>query len=50
MFADKEMFGRIFFNQANMSARGIPQVPPFGGFEVVGFYSWCVGFYCWWGF
>jgi 3-methylcrotonyl-CoA carboxylase beta subunit len=26
MFADREMFGRIFFNQANMSARGIPQI------------------------
>ena len=26
MFADREMFGRIFFNQANMSAQGIPQV------------------------
>jgi len=26
VFADKEHFGRIFFNQANMSARGIPQI------------------------
>ncbi|MGA7733788.1 MAG: carboxyl transferase domain-containing protein [Chloroflexia bacterium] len=26
VFPDKEHFGRIFFNQANMSARGIPQV------------------------
>jgi len=26
MFADRDMFGRIFFNQANMSAAGIPQV------------------------
>lgn len=26
VFADKEHFGRIFFNQANMSAKGIPQV------------------------
>lgn len=26
MFPDKEHFGRIFFNQANMSAAGIPQV------------------------
>ena len=25
-FADREHFGRIFFNQANMSARGIPQI------------------------
>ncbi len=26
IFPDKEHFGRIFFNQANMSARGIPQI------------------------
>ena len=26
IFADREHFGRIFFNQANMSAAGIPQV------------------------
>ncbi|MFZ2997287.1 carboxyl transferase domain-containing protein [Sphingobium sp.] len=26
VFPDKEHFGRIFFNQANLSARGIPQV------------------------
>ena len=26
MFPDREHFGRIFFNQANMSARGIPQL------------------------
>lgn len=26
MFPDKEHFGRIFFNQANMSAQGIPQI------------------------
>jgi 3-methylcrotonyl-CoA carboxylase beta subunit len=26
VFADREHFGRIFFNQATMSARGIPQV------------------------
>ncbi|MDK9757774.1 methylcrotonoyl-CoA carboxylase [Vibrio sp. D173a] len=26
VFADKEHFGRIFFNQARMSAQGIPQV------------------------
>lgn len=26
VFPDKEHFGRIFYNQANMSARGIPQV------------------------
>lgn len=26
VFADREHFGRIFFNQANMSAQGIPQI------------------------
>src|SRR5690348_9777917 len=26
VFPDKEHFGRIFYNQANLSARGIPQV------------------------
>src|SRR3546814_4592320 len=26
VFPDKEHFGRIFFNQANMSALGIPQI------------------------
>ena len=26
LFADREHFGRIFFNQANMSAQGIPQI------------------------
>lgn len=26
IFPDKEHFGRIFFNQANLSARGIPQI------------------------
>ncbi len=26
MFPDREHFGRIFFNQANMSAQGIPQI------------------------
>lgn len=26
VFADRDHFGRIFFNQANMSAQGIPQV------------------------
>jgi len=28
VFPDKEHFGRIFYNQANMSAQGIPQVLP----------------------
>lgn len=27
VFPDRDHFGRIFFNQANMSAHGIPQVP-----------------------
>ena len=26
VFPDKEHFGRIFFNQANLSAQGIPQI------------------------
>lgn len=26
VFADRDHFGRIFFNQANMSAKGIPQI------------------------
>ena len=26
IFADREHFGRIFFNQANMSSQGIPQI------------------------
>lgn len=26
VFPDRDHFGRIFFNQANMSALGIPQV------------------------
>ena len=26
VFPDKEHFGRIFYNQANLSARGIPQI------------------------
>ena len=26
VFPDKEHFGRIFFNQANMSAQAIPQI------------------------
>src|SRR5690625_6711528 len=26
VFPDREHFGRIFFNQANMSAKGIPQI------------------------
>ena len=26
MFPDREHFGRIFYNQANLSAQGIPQI------------------------
>jgi len=26
IFADREHFGRIFYNQATMSAEGIPQI------------------------
>ena len=26
MFPDRDHFGRIFFNQANMSSQGIPQI------------------------
>ncbi len=26
VFPDKEHFGRIFYNQSNMSGKGIPQV------------------------
>ena len=26
VFPDRDHFGRIFFNQANMSAQGIPQI------------------------
>lgn len=29
IFPDREHFGRIFFNQANMSSLGIPQVETF---------------------
>ena len=27
VFPDRDHFGRIFYNQARMSAKGIPQVP-----------------------
>ncbi len=30
VFPDREHFGRIFFNQANMSAQGIPQIAGHG--------------------
>lgn len=26
VFPDRDHFGRIFYNQANMSAKGIPQI------------------------
>lgn len=29
IFPDRDHFGRIFFNQANMSSQGIPQVSAF---------------------
>ena len=35
VFPDRDHFGRIFFNQANMSAMGIPQVS-----EAVGMCVW----------
>ncbi len=36
VFPDKENFGRIFFNQANMSARGIPQISAVMGSSTAG--------------
>lgn len=33
-FPDKNHFGRIFFNQANMSSDGIAQVKPNAGVQV----------------
>jgi 3-methylcrotonyl-CoA carboxylase beta subunit len=36
VFPDKEHFGRIFFNQANMSARGIPQIACVMGLSTAG--------------
>ena len=36
VFPDREHFGRIFFNQANMSARGIPQIAAVMGFCTAG--------------
>ena len=36
VFPDKEHFGRIFFNQANMSAAGIPQIAAVMGSCVAG--------------
>ncbi len=36
IFPDKEHFGRIFFNQANMSARGIPQIAVVHGSSTAG--------------
>ena len=35
VFPDKEHFGRIFYNQAQMSAKGIPQIA-----VVMGSYRW----------
>ncbi len=36
IFPDKEHFGRIFFNQANMSAQGIPQIAVVHGSSTAG--------------
>ena len=36
VFPDREHFGRIFFNQANLSARGIPQIAVVMGFCTAG--------------
>ena len=39
VFPDREHFGRIFYNQATMSAAGIPQDRPGDGFVYGG---WCL--------
>lgn len=36
VFPDRDHFGRIFYNQANMSAQGIPQV---NGCSLLGIFS-----------
>ncbi|EJD38167.1 carboxyl transferase [Auricularia subglabra TFB-10046 SS5] len=36
VFPDKQHFGRIFYNMANMSARGIPQIAVVHGISVAG--------------
>ena len=36
IFPDKDDFGRIFFNQANMSAMGIPQIAVVHGSSTAG--------------
>ncbi|WP_293824728.1 carboxyl transferase domain-containing protein [uncultured Brevundimonas sp.] len=36
VFPDREHFGRIFFNQANMSAKGIPQIACVMGLSTAG--------------
>ena len=36
VFPDREHFGRIFFNQANLSARGIPQIAAVMGSSTAG--------------
>ncbi len=36
VFPDRDHFGRIFFNQANMSAKGIPQISSVHGFCTAG--------------
>jgi 3-methylcrotonyl-CoA carboxylase beta subunit len=48
VFPDKEHFGRIFFNQARMSAQGIPQIAVVLGSCTAGgavsYFSWGVVF------
>ena len=39
VFPDRDHFGRIFFNQANMSAKGIPQVAVPGGVPLILLFS-----------
>lgn len=36
VFPDKEHFGRIFYNMANLSAQGIPQIAVVHGISVAG--------------
>lgn len=39
VFPDRDHFGRIFFNQANMSAKGIPQIASVMGLCTLLFYN-----------
>ena len=40
VFPDRDHFGRIFFNQANMSAKGIPQISIVMGSCTAGLILW----------